>query len=100
MKTKHIINMPPVIDHPELIKVMTIKRKFVEQMPKLEDIPNECEVIGSAGPFVIIREQNGSLAKLHNVDWVRCLMINSTDYKSALAEAHAIIDGYVQLFED
>lgn len=100
VKTKHIINTPPIIDHPELIKVMTIKRKFVEQMTTHEAIPEDCEVVGRAGPFIVVRLRNGELAKVHNVEWVKGLMVNSTDYKAALAETHAVIDGYVQLFED
>lgn len=107
VKTKEGMRIISVVDAPQLIKVLTIKEKYVEQMSKLETIPVGCDVVGLLRhAFVIIRLENGKLAKVHSLDWITGLMGNYVqgsdikEYHKKTAEAYKVMDKYPQLFED
>jgi hypothetical protein len=103
IQTDTALTQVGIVSEPQLVQVKTIKRKYVEQMPRVGDHSNpppEVEVLGASGAFVVLLEPNGHLIKCHRVDWVAYLMKESSDYKAGLAQAHATLDSYPQLFED
>ncbi len=102
-----IIKSVPTVADPALLRVQTIKRKFVEQMPRHEakELPEltsqyDIEVVGTVPGFVILRLDNNQFHKVHRVDWIPHLIGKAADYKAALAEAHTAVNNYPQLFED
>lgn len=96
---------PYVIKNPTVIRVLTIKAKYLEQMPRLEKNIPKVEVIGTThgGAWVILRQvDNGHLVRVHSVDWISYLIDDSpeTDYKVSQRKAGQQIEAYPQVFED
>ena len=96
------------VDNPGAIKLQTIKRKYLEQIPKRsrEELAEhvlsveDCEVLGVAEGHVVFVDSDGKLFRAHNTDWRLWLGLGCDD----LAKANAIIrdqmDSYPQLFAD
>lgn len=89
-----------LVDKPELVKVLVIKAKFVDQMEKVKyPMPEGLAVVGTTGGWVILRKENGHLIRAHRMDWMDHLTFHAGDQKTAREEANQQLDGYSQLFE-
>lgn len=107
-KREALVASPPLVEEPALIRVLTIKSSFVEQMTQysfdMKEIPDDLSVIGKTKAFVIVRLPVGNggseYAKIHRTDFMKWLMRDSNDYKVALQKAQDQLRGYPQLFEE
>ncbi len=103
IKTEIGCKIANLVSNPELLKVTTIKEKFLAQMEKLTcPMPQGLKVIGATRVFVILQQKNGKLARVHYTDWIEYLTIDVTgiiSYKKAHEEAGLQFNGYTQLFE-
>jgi hypothetical protein len=97
-----LLAAPPLVDNPTLIKVMVVKEKHVDQMPKLENIPEGFEVVGATRAFVVGRHGN-QLIRIHKSDYSQRLMDRAQgqgrDYEAVRAAVAANVNNLPQLFE-
>ena len=98
IKTAAGCRMIAPVANPLLIKVATIKAKFIDQMPHHEEIPNRAKPIGTTAAFVIAKLPNGHLVKIHRSDWQKGLITGASD-PYAINEALRQVDNYPQIFE-
>lgn len=80
--SKAIIPEKQLVARPELIKVLSIKPKFVEQMDLVQfhgglDNP-DLEVVGMTRSFIVLRKGD-RMVKVHNLDyllWVKTKLVD------------------------
>jgi len=86
------------VANPLLIKVATIKEKFIDQMPCHEEIPNRAKPIGTTAAWVVAKLPNGHLVKIHRSDWQKGLITGASDPRAIIEALHQV-DSYPQIFE-
>jgi hypothetical protein len=99
----------PLLDRPEAIRIMAMKKRFVEQLIKIvpDDYPRVKGVAGVAEQYrVVMILSNTNLRWMHRIDWVatktESLMREDKNMPWDVARkiAEQIIDSYPQIFVD
>ena len=96
------------VDNPGAIKLQTIKRKYLEQIPKRsrEELAEhvlsveDCEVLGVAEGHVVFVDSDGKLFQSHQMEWVQWLGQECDDLAKRNELAWAQLASYPQLFAD
>ncbi len=98
-----LFNAVPVVEPGTLIKIQTLKAKFVDQIEKLDEVPCEGDVtvvgyIRSHGSILITIGER--LAQVHVSDWSRALLVGVTtdDWGATHVAVQEEINAYPQLF--
>lgn len=103
LKDKNLIGKISVIKNPELLKVLTIKKKHVDDMEQFSDDdlwPLEYSIVGRYLHLVIFRKdcENGAFFKAHEMNYARKLADNNYDMTSIYLQF--IQDTLPQIFTD
>jgi hypothetical protein len=99
----HLINGMAVIDCPELIKIKTMKKKYLEQLPqgnfKYDETfygDDDIKFFGYSRPFVIYARGN-KLEKIHDADFVG---LYAEDFGISREDAWAKIKALPVIYQD
>lgn len=87
------------VANPLLIKITTIKEKYLDQMPCREEIPDGAAPIGTTTAWVVARLPNRHLVRIHRSDWQKGLTAGTSGSHTAVQEAARQIENYPQIFE-
>ena len=109
IKERRVIDDIVLVEHPELIKVKTIKKVYLEQVQKLDkdgDPWRDCnlKIVGKADYEILLERVDGRLIKAHRIDFVALItqkyMSKGLDYKEAVTKAQEEIESLPQIFKD
>jgi hypothetical protein len=100
------INGVALVQNPEVIRVLAINKRILEQLPWADGEPgshverkdyNGIQILGATEPYgiIIIREANGDLARLRGSAFTSFRMSQG----KTIEEAHAEIGTFPQMFE-
>lgn len=104
--TTHVVEVDglkriDMVTEPSLIRVLAIKAKFLEQMPRLKMMTNslpEHNVVGLAFGYEVLVEVNHVLHKIHRTDYAEYLSGGNTIDNTR--KAYDTIDCFPQIFAD
>ena len=86
IKTKEFLGKHSLVENPELVKVLTIKKKYIEQMPSMElkynppYLPEVLEVFGRVLGLIIVRDTAGRFMKISKIDYWRYLKMAEREW--------------------
>ena len=113
--TVPVIGIYGLVATPSLIKIQTIKKKIVEQMPELppkhliDQGDTAIRILGRVGPYVVVHSDSQQFLKIHRndfVDHIRGILIKQLpesderpNYDAIMEEAKQTFYKLPQMFE-